>query len=47
MLDALRDSGARATFFVLGRHVEAHPELVRRISEEGHEIASHGYDHAL
>jgi peptidoglycan/xylan/chitin deacetylase (PgdA/CDA1 family)/uncharacterized membrane protein YbhN (UPF0104 family) len=47
VLDALRESGARATFFVLGRHAEAHPELVRRISDEGHEIASHGYDHAL
>jgi peptidoglycan/xylan/chitin deacetylase (PgdA/CDA1 family)/uncharacterized membrane protein YbhN (UPF0104 family) len=47
VLDALRARGARATFFVLGRHAEAHPELIRRISEEGHEIASHGYDHAL
>ena len=47
MLDALRESGVRATFFVLGRHVDAHPELIRRISDEGHEIASHGYDHAL
>ena len=47
VLDALRASGARATFFVLGRHAEQHPELIRRISEEGHEIASHGYDHAL
>jgi peptidoglycan-N-acetylglucosamine deacetylase len=47
VLDALRASGVRATFFVLGRHAEAHPELIRRMSEEGHEIASHGYDHAL
>jgi uncharacterized protein (TIRG00374 family) len=47
VLDALHERGVRATFFVLGRHVEAHPDLVRRISEEGHEIASHGYDHAL
>lgn len=47
VLDALRAGGARATFFVLGRHAEAHPELVRRINDEGHEIASHGYDHAL
>src|SRR4051794_41623688 len=46
VLDALRDKNARATFFVLGRHAEAHPELVRRISDEGHELASHGYDHA-
>jgi peptidoglycan/xylan/chitin deacetylase (PgdA/CDA1 family)/uncharacterized membrane protein YbhN (UPF0104 family) len=47
VLDALRDNNARATFFVLGRNAEAHPELIRRISDEGHEIASHGYDHAL
>jgi peptidoglycan-N-acetylglucosamine deacetylase len=47
VLDALSAKGVRATFFVLGRNVEAHPELVRRISDEGHEIASHGYDHAL
>jgi uncharacterized protein (TIRG00374 family) len=47
VLDALRASGARATFFVLGRHAEEHPDLIRRMSEEGHEIASHGYDHAL
>ena len=47
ILDALRAAGVRATFFVLGRNVEKHPELVRRIHAEGHEIASHGYDHAL
>jgi peptidoglycan-N-acetylglucosamine deacetylase len=47
VLDALRDNNARATFFVLGRNAEAYPELIRRISDEGHEIASHGYDHAL
>jgi peptidoglycan/xylan/chitin deacetylase (PgdA/CDA1 family)/uncharacterized membrane protein YbhN (UPF0104 family) len=47
VLDALREGGARATFFVLGRHAEAHPELIRRMIAEGHEIASHGYDHAL
>lgn len=47
VLDALQERGARATFFLLGRHVEQHPELVRRINAEGHEIASHGYDHAL
>jgi peptidoglycan-N-acetylglucosamine deacetylase len=47
VLDALREQNARATFFVLGRNAEAHPELIRRISDEGHEIASHGYDHAL
>ncbi len=47
VLDALRTAGARATFFVLGRQVEAHPDLVERIATEGHEIASHGYDHGI
>ena len=40
--------GARATFFVLGRHAERAPRARRAaIRDEGHEIASHGYDHAL
>ena len=47
VLDALRDAGARATFFALGRQVRAHPDLARRIVAEGHELASHGDDHSL
>jgi peptidoglycan/xylan/chitin deacetylase (PgdA/CDA1 family) len=47
VLDALADAGIRATFFVLGRQVERHPALVRRIAAEGHELASHGYDHGI
>ena len=47
MLDALRDAGARATFFALGRQVRAHPDIARRIVAEGHELASHGEDHSL
>ena len=47
VLDALLAGGVRATFFVLGRQAELHPELVRRMHDEGHEVASHGYDHAL
>jgi polysaccharide deacetylase family protein (PEP-CTERM system associated) len=37
----------RATFFVLGRVAERHPDLVRQIAAGGHEIASHGFDHRL
>lgn len=37
----------RATFFVLGFVVEQHSDMVRKISEMGHEIASHGYGHHL
>ena len=47
ILDALAERGARATFFVLGRHVDAHPEVAARIVNEGHELASHGYDHSI
>ena len=47
VLDALRQAKARATFFVLGRQVEAHPDLVQRIVADGHELASHGYDHGI
>jgi len=47
ILDALREAGARATFFALGRQVEEYPEVVARIIDEGHELASHGYDHGI
>jgi peptidoglycan/xylan/chitin deacetylase (PgdA/CDA1 family) len=38
---------ACATFFVLGRHVEDHPELVRDIAAAGHAVGSHGYSHTI
>jgi len=47
VLDALADAGVRATFFVLGRQARRHPDLVRRMHEEGHQVASHGYDHGI
>ncbi|HSI31857.1 MAG TPA: polysaccharide deacetylase family protein, partial [Miltoncostaeaceae bacterium] len=47
VLDALAEAGAPATFFVLGRQAERHPELVRRIVADGHQLASHGYDHGV
>ncbi|MGH8800190.1 MAG: XrtA system polysaccharide deacetylase, partial [Casimicrobiaceae bacterium] len=34
-----------ATFFTLGWIAERYPALVRRMAEEGHELASHGYEH--
>ena len=45
VLDLLKRWNARATFFVLGKEVEAHPDLARRIVAEGHAIGSHGYSH--
>lgn len=41
ILDVLDDFGARATFFVIGAQVERHPELARRIVDEGHELGHH------
>ena len=45
VLDLFATHGVKGTFFVLGWIAERHPELVRRIVREGHELASHGYDH--
>ena len=46
ILDLFAEAGAKATFFTLGWVAERHPALMRRIADAGHEIASHGYDHA-
>jgi peptidoglycan/xylan/chitin deacetylase (PgdA/CDA1 family) len=45
ILDALRSGDARATFFLIGKNVEAHPELARRLVAEGHEAAHHTQTH--
>ncbi|WP_407569755.1 polysaccharide deacetylase family protein [Deinococcus altitudinis] len=45
VLGALATAGARATFFVLLPLAEAHPELLRRILAEGHEVAPHAVKH--
>ena len=47
MLRLMADRGVRSTCFVLGSVAERVPDLVRRIAEAGHEVASHGYDHEL
>ena len=46
VLDLFDEAGVKGTFFTLGWVAERHPRLVRRIVEAGHEIASHGWDHA-
>jgi len=44
-LDALDAAGAKATFFVIGKKAEAHPEMVRAILERGHAVGLHSYAH--
>ncbi len=41
VLDTLARHRVHATFFLIGRHAQAHPELLARIRAEGHEIANH------
>ena len=45
ILDILGEYDVKATFFVIGKNVEAHPDLLRRTVEEGHEIGNHTYSH--
>jgi polysaccharide deacetylase family protein (PEP-CTERM system associated) len=45
VLRLFHDEGVKATFFTLGWVAERHPQLIRRIVAEGHELASHGYAH--
>lgn len=46
ILDLLAEYGARATFYCIARHCLEHPELTRRIVEEGHELGNHSHDHS-
>ena len=45
ILDTLKATDVHATFFVLGRHADRWPDLVRRMADEGHQIGNHGYYH--
>lgn len=45
ILDALKKSETKATFFMIGEHVEKYPEIARRVAAEGHEIGIHSYHH--
>jgi polysaccharide deacetylase family protein (PEP-CTERM system associated) len=46
VLDLFAQADVKATFFTLGWVAERYPALMRRIADAGHEVASHGYDHA-
>ena len=46
ILESLAATGARATFFLQGRWVEAYPKMARRVAEAGHLIGNHSFYHA-
>ena len=47
ILEVLDAHGARATFFLNGAQVDAHPEAARRIVAAGHEVGNHSYTHPM
>ncbi|MER8194065.1 polysaccharide deacetylase family protein [Streptomyces microflavus] len=48
LLDILKEKKVHATFFLLGKnHVVKHPDTVRRIQDEGHEVANHTWTHEI
>jgi peptidoglycan/xylan/chitin deacetylase (PgdA/CDA1 family) len=47
LLDLLKQHGAKATFFLIGREAERYPQLVEKIVEEGHLLGNHSYSHPM
>lgn len=45
VLDELKKYSAKATFFCIGKNVVAHPDIYRRILDEGHSVGNHTYNH--
>ena len=45
LLDLLAAHDARATFFLIGREAERHPDVVRRILDAGHALGNHSWSH--
>ncbi|GIP38836.1 hypothetical protein J31TS4_21160 [Paenibacillus sp. J31TS4] len=46
ILDLLNKAGVKATFFVVGQQAAAHPDVLKRIAEEGHAIGNHSWNHS-
>ncbi|WP_199622275.1 polysaccharide deacetylase family protein [Paenibacillus alkalitolerans] len=45
LLDLLQRYNVKATFFIVGKHAEEHPDIIRRMHREGHAIGIHNYRH--
>ena len=45
LLDWLKERGVVVTFFVTGEHASLHPDVIKRMQEEGHLIGNHTYSH--
>ncbi len=47
ILDELKRENIKATFFMIGHHVQKYPDVARRVAQEGHTIGNHGYAHSV
>jgi len=45
LLEGLQERGVKATFFVIGKYVQEHPDIVKQMYEEGHLLGNHTYNH--
>ena len=45
LLDIFAQHGGKGTFFMVGRYVGSFPDTVRRMAEEGHDLANHSWSH--
>lgn len=45
LLDGLKERNVQVTFFVVGKNIEGNEDIIRRMSEDGHLIGNHTYDH--
>ena len=45
VLDTLKSYGAKATFFCIGKNVEEHKGIYRRVLDEGHRVGNHTHNH--
>ena len=46
ILKALATTNTKAIFFILGRHAQEHPDIVKKIHEDGHTLGNHGFNHS-
>jgi peptidoglycan/xylan/chitin deacetylase (PgdA/CDA1 family) len=46
VMDVLRKYNAKATFFCIGKNIEAYPDILKRAIEEGHTVGNHSYSHS-
>ena len=47
LLDMLKERNIKATFFMVGQCVAEYPQIVKRMADEGHELANHSWSHPL